>query len=136
MHIQNISALDVTTANHIDPGANAVLIQIMDICPYRWPTPAHNFAEVHQFEFLDIESDDPVFDEECMISHEQASHLVAILRNALANNANVVVHCNRGISRSGAVAAIGVMMGFDDAGGRREPNQRVTQLMLAALNSA
>jgi hypothetical protein len=28
------------------------------------------------------------------------------------------------------------MMGFDDAGGRREPNQRVTQLMLAALNSA
>jgi protein-tyrosine phosphatase len=135
MFIQNTSATNVTTATHLNPGDNAVLIQIMDICPYNWPTPAHNFVEVHQFEFLDIESDDPVFDEECMISHEQAEQLVAILRRALENGSNVIVHCNRGISRSGAVAAVGVIMGFEDAGSHREPNQRVIQLMLSALNS-
>jgi hypothetical protein len=46
---------------------------------------------------------------------------------------NVVVHCFAGICRSGAVAEVGVMMGFDDVGRTRIPNLLVKHRMMRAL---
>ena len=54
MWIQNVAMSDIKKGFHIDPGPNAMLIQIVDPA-YEFPTPLYNFKEVHQFQFLDIE---------------------------------------------------------------------------------
>jgi predicted protein tyrosine phosphatase len=46
---------------------------------------------------------------------------------------NVVVHCMAGVCRSGAVAEVGVMMGFRDVGRMRIPNVRVKTMMMREL---
>lgn len=130
--IENVAASDIPIRFHHDAGENSMLIQIMD--PGSWfPTPKHVFKETHRFEFLDIEKDDIVFDEECRCSQEQANELVRLLQHALANKMNVVVHCFAGICRSGAVCEVGVMLGFDDTGRYRQPNLLVKHQMMKAL---
>ena len=66
-------------------------------------------------------------------SHEDAAKLVALLKHALDNKMNVVVHCFAGICRSGAVCEVGVMMGFQDAERTRIPNLRVKQKLMRQL---
>ena len=66
-------------------------------------------------------------------SQEQANELVRLLQHALENRMNVVVHCHMGVCRSGAVAELGVMMGFDDVGRWRSPNLLVKHRMMSAL---
>ncbi len=132
MWIENVAAADVPMKFHHDAGPNSMLIQIMDPCPSWWPTPAHEFKEVHRFEFLDAEDKDG-FPEETKISDEQAQEIVALLKHALDNRMNVVVHCMAGICRSGAVAEVGVMMGFQDCERNRIPNLRVKHRMMKAL---
>lgn len=130
--IQNVAADDIPKRFHFDAGENSMLIQIMD--PGSWfPTPKHVFKETHRFEFLDIEKDDQVFNEECRCSQEQANELVRLLQHALANRMNVVVHCFAGICRSGAVCEVGVMMGFEDTERFRQPNLLVKHRMMKAL---
>lgn len=136
MFIQNTAADDMRTAYHKNPGDNSMLIQIMDTATSWWPTPKHGFKESHKFEFLDIESDDIVFDEECRISDAQAAELVRLLKHAQDNNMNVIVHCHMGICRSGAVAEIGVMMGFEDTKRYRQPNLLVKHKMMRVLGWA
>jgi predicted protein tyrosine phosphatase len=46
---------------------------------------------------------------------------------------NVVVHCMAGLCRSGAVAEVGVMMGFDDTERFRSPNLMVKHSLMRAL---
>ena len=130
--IENVAAADVPMRFHHDAGENSMLIQIMDPAPTWWPNPAHDFKETHRFEFLDAEDKDG-FPDETKISDEQAAEIVRLLRHALANHMNVVVHCMAGLCRSGAVAEIGVMMGFDDAERTRIPNIRVKHRMMKAL---
>lgn len=130
--IQNISLSDIRKGFHIEPGPNAMLIQIMDP-PGDFPTPLKSFKEVHQFEFLDVEATDPVLDEAMRCSHEQAQELVRLLQHALANRMNVIVHCHAGVCRSGAVCEIGVMLGFDDTEAFRSPNLLVKHRMMQAL---
>ena len=55
-----------------------MLISITDPASWR-PTPAHKFKEIHNFEFLDVEANDEVLDEEMRCSHEQAAELVRLL---------------------------------------------------------
>jgi predicted protein tyrosine phosphatase len=130
--IENIAASDVPRVLHRDPGANSMLIQITD--PGGWkPDPQHKFKERHFFEFLDIEADDECDDEEMRCSQEQASQLAALLKKALAEDMNVIVHCYAGVSRSGAVAHVGVQMGFDDTYTYRSPNALVTHGMMRYL---
>lgn len=136
MFIQNAAADDMRTAYHKNPGDNSMLIQIMDTATSWWPTPKHTFKETHRFEFLDIEADDQVFDEECRISDAQAAELVRLLQHAQANDMNVIVHCHMGICRSGAVTEVGVMMGFEDTKRYRQPNLLVKHLMMKALGWA
>ena len=132
--IQNVSLSDVRKGHHIDAGFNSMLIQIVDPA-YEFPTPKYQFREVHQFEFLDAEQNDQ-FPDECKVTDEQAQQLVTLLQKALGNRMNVVVHCHAGVCRSGAVAEVGVMMGFDDTERFRSPNLLVKHRMMKALGWA
>ena len=140
MWIQNVPLDAIPKRHHIDAGENSMLIQIVDPA-MEFPVPLHNFKEIHQFEFLDIEGDcktnlgdgTMVDMSEFAITDEQAAQLVALLQRALDKHMNVVVHCHAGICRSGAVAEVGVMMGFDDAKAFRAPNLRVKHKMMQAL---
>jgi predicted protein tyrosine phosphatase len=138
--IQNVALSDIKKGHHIRVEENAMLIQIVDPA-MEFPTPAHKFKEVHQFEFLDIEEDGLTNDgdgtwtdmSEFAVTQEQANELVRLLQHALANRMNVVVHCVAGVCRSGAVCEVGVMMGFDDAEAFRSPNLLVKHKMMKAL---
>ena len=131
--IENVAAADIPTRFHHDAGDNSMLIQIMDTGTSWWPTPIHNFKEIHRFEFLDVEENDQVDDEEMKISDDQAKQLVVLLQHALDKKMNVVVHCYAGICRSGAVCEIGVMMGFNDCERFRQPNLLVKHKMMKVL---
>ena len=130
--IENVAASDIPIKFHHDAGENSMLISITDPASWR-PTPKHNFKEIHHFEFLDIEKNDECLDEAMRCSQEQANELVRLLQHALENRMNVVVHCFAGVCRSGAVAEIGVMLGFDDVGKFRSPNLLVKHRMMNAL---
>ena len=129
--IQNVSLSDVQKGFHFEPGFNSMLIQIVDPA-MEFPTPTHQFREVHQFEFLDLERDDP-WGEEFKITQDQANELVRLLQHALDNKMNVVVHCFAGICRSGAVVEVGTMMGFTATDRYRQPNLRVKHKMMKVL---
>jgi hypothetical protein len=130
--IENIARDDVNKAFHHNAGPNSMLIQISDPAS-GYPTPKHQFKEIHQFEFLDVEEKDVVLDEAMRCSQEQANDLVRLLKHALDNRMNVVVHCFAGICRSGAVVDVGVAMGFSDCEKFRAPNLLVKHRMMKAL---
>ena len=130
--IQNVALSDIVKGHHISVGDNSVLIQIVDPA-MEFPTPLHKFGSVHQFEFLDLEKDDMPSAEEFKINDHQAKSLVLILKQALLNRSDVVVHCVAGVCRSGAVCEVGVMMGFDDTEDFRSPNLLVKHKMMDYL---
>lgn len=132
MWIQNVSIKDIKTGSHHDPGENSILIQILDP-PGDFPKPKYNFKEIYQFQFLDIEENDYALDEEMRCSKSQAEELVKILYHALHNQMNVIVHCYAGVSRSGAVCEVGIMMGFSDTDTYRNSNKLVKNLMIESI---
>ena len=129
--IQNVSLSDVARGFHFDAGINSMLIQIVDPA-MEFPTPKYQFREVHQFEFLDLEVNDP-WGEEFKVTDAQAQQLVDLLQRALDNRMNVVVHCVAGVCRSGAVCEVGVMLGFRDPEVYRSPNLMVKHKMMKVL---
>jgi predicted protein tyrosine phosphatase len=129
--IQNVALSDIPKKHHVAVGENSMLIQIVDPC-MTFPTPAHKFKEVHQFEFLDLERDDK-WGEEFKVTDAQADQLVDLLQHALENRMDVIVHCVAGVCRSGAVCEVGVMMGFDDTEVFRSPNLMVKHKMMKKL---
>ena len=131
MWIQNVAMADIPKRHHMDAGENSMLIQIVDPA-MEFPTPKHQFKEVHQFEFLDLEVNDP-WGEEFKITDEQARQLVQLLQHALDQRMNVIVHCVAGVCRSGAVAEVGIMMGFRDTEVFRSPNLMVKHKMMKVL---
>jgi protein tyrosine phosphatase len=130
--IQNISYSDVKNGFHIDPGINAMMINIVDP-GMEFPVPKYQFREIHRFEFLDLEKNDN-WGEEFKITYEQAVELVRLLRHALVNRMNVIVSCVAGVCRSGAVCEVGVLMGFRDTEDYRSPNLMVKHFMMDLLN--
>jgi predicted protein tyrosine phosphatase len=130
--IQNVSLSDVRKGHHIRVGENAMLIQIVDP-DMEHPEPAHDFKETHKFKFLDIEEHDECIDPNWKVQDQQAEQLVELLEHALEKRMDVVVHCVAGICRSGAVAEVGVMLGFDDAEAFRSPNLLVKHKMMKKL---
>lgn len=139
--IENVAAADIPLGLHHAAGPNSMLIQIMDPDTAWWPTPKHNFKEVHRFAFLDIEEDgltnmgDGSWTDmsKFAITQEQADKIVKLLRHALKNDMNVVVHCYAGICRSGAVAQFGVELGFYDVDNHRQPNTLVLDRLHRAV---
>lgn len=125
--IENASRFDVSTGFHSDAGENSMLIQISDLLSEH-PTPKMNFKEVHGFKFEDIEED-----EEWAISDGQAREIAGLLRRAKEQHMNVIVHCFAGLCRSGAVAEVGIMLGFNPPDCIRIPNSAVKNKMLKAL---
>jgi hypothetical protein len=132
MWIQNVALSDIQKGFHINPGDNAMLIQIVDPC-MEFPTPLYQFKETHKFEFLDLEKDDMPSAEEFKITDEQAQQLVDLLVKAYGQRMNVIVHCVAGVCRSGAVCEVGVMLGFEDTEIFRSPNLLVKHKMMKAL---
>ena len=129
MFIQNVSYIDIQKGDHYDPGWNSMLIQIVDPA-FGFPTPKHQFLETHQFEFLDWEEGDFPEGAEFAITDYQAESLVILLRHAFMNQMNVIVHCHAGVCRSGAVAEVGVRMGFNDSEVYRAPNSMVLNKLM------
>jgi rhodanese-related sulfurtransferase len=129
--IENVSLSDAHLGRHFDPGPNSLLIRIQDPATEFKPTK-FNFASVHEFEFLDAEDADG-FPDECKISDGQAKSLVILLQQAMLNHMNVVVHCNAGVCRSGAVVEVASMMGFTPTDRLRIPNLRVKHKMMKVL---
>ena len=129
--IQNVSLAEVKKGHHMDAGINSMLIQIVDPA-YEFPTPKYQFREVHQFEFLDLERDDP-WGEDFKVTDAQAIELVRLLQHAFDNRMDVIVHCVAGVCRSGAVCEVGVMMGFQDTEVFRSPNLLVKHKMMTSL---
>ena len=138
--IENISCANIIDGKHHDAGSRGVLIQIMDPATF-FPEPKHHFAEIHRFEFLDVDGDcmsnngsgDMEDMSEWAITEDQAKQIVAILKKALKENRSVICHCFAGLCRSGAVAEVGITMGFDDVGNFRSPNERVLKFMFEEL---
>jgi predicted protein tyrosine phosphatase len=138
--IENVSLSDIKKGHHIDAGINSMLIQIVDP-DMEFPEPRNQFRETHQFKFLDIEEDgmsndgngNPIDMSWGAIKDDQAAELVRLLQHAMENRMNVVVHCHAGVCRSGAVAEVGVMMGFRDAEAFRSPNLLVKHKMMKCL---
>jgi len=129
--IENVAASDISLGFHHDAGANSMLISICDPAGWR-PEAKYSFKERHDFEFLDAEDEDG-FPDNLKISDAQAEEIVDLLKRALDNRMNVVVHCMAGICRSGAVAEVGVMMGFEDCEKYRQPNLRVKHKLMKEL---
>jgi len=129
--ITNVPLRWIAEGHYPNPGSNSMLIQIVDPA-MEFPVPATPFREIHQFEFLDLEQGD-AFAEEFKVTAEQAAELVRLLKHALAERMNVVVHCVAGVCRSGAVCEVGVMMGFEDKQAHRAPNLLVKNLMMRNL---
>lgn len=132
--ILNVGAGFFKTGEHKNPGDNSIAIQILskggDFGPTEEPTPfpvsPHKFKEHHYFRIEDTE-------DETGITEEEALKIVDILKDALKNGSNVIVHCAAGVCRSGAVAEIGIIMGFDDTKAFRSPNLRMKRMMMQIL---
>ena len=133
--IQNVALSDIKKGLHIDPGPNNMLIQIVDN-GMEFPEPLYKFNHVAQFQFLDLEKNDSCIEPEMKITDDQAKSLVLLLKQALLNRSNVIVHCVAGVCRSGAVCEVGVMMGFDDTEVFRSPNLLVKHKMMKVLGWA
>lgn len=117
----------------MDAGTNSMLIQITDPTD-NFPTPKYKFKEIYQFEFLDSETPSLIEPEEFLISDEQAEKIANLLLHAFKNKMNVVVHCQAGICRSGAVVEVGSIMGFTPSDrNRRIPNVLVKKKILEAI---
>ena len=129
--IQNVSLVDVIKGFHFDPGHNSMLISIVDPA-MEFPVPKHQFKEIHQFEFLDLEMHD-TFAEEFKITRDQARQITQLLLRAMEDGTNVIVHCVAGVCRSGAVCEVGVMMGFRDREVYRAPNLMVKHYLMREL---
>ena len=131
MWIENVSLENIKRGYHFDPGINSMLIQIVDP-DMEFPEPKCSFKEIHQFKFLDLEEDDPYgYDQK--ITDDQAKVIAELLQRALDSYMNVIVHCHAGVCRSGAVAEVGITMGFQDTQVFRAPNLMVKHKLLKAL---
>lgn len=143
--IQNVSMGTIAKGQHMDAGGRGILIQIGDPGA-AFPIPKFIFEQIHKFEFLDI--DDKEFfslktgvkisatqipEWEFRMTEEQAKDIVSILRQGLEEKRNVIVHCHAGICRSGAVAEVGEMLGFQPGHTSRIPNVWVKKLLMKEL---
>ena len=125
--IENVSRFDISTGFHADAGENSMLIQIVDFFD-TFPTPKYSFKETLQFKFDDIEDEGPT-----SCTDEQAKEISQALLRAKEQHMNIIVHCFAGLCRSGAVAEVGIMLGFNPPDRIRLPNTLVKGKILKAL---
>jgi predicted protein tyrosine phosphatase len=130
--IENVSYEDVKNGSHRKAGLNSMLIQIVDTNA-NFPHSKESFRKVKHYRFLDVEDTDIAKYSEA-ITDAQAASIAEDLKYALTNDMNVIVHCHMGVCRSGAVAEVGVMLGFTDSGKWRLPNLMVKHKLMKCLD--
>ena len=128
MWIQNISRSAIKNGTHKTPDENTILIQIANPND-AFPIPKFKFSEVYKFKFWDSEDENI----EEIFSDEQADQISRIIQDAVKNRKSVIVHCDAGICRSGAVCEAGVIFGLHDTGSYRIPNLLVKRKLLEAF---
>jgi len=133
--IENCSWADFQQGNHRISPINTVAIQIVDPGDVP-PQPAEDcFAKRYSFQFLDAEeSTSELFPESALFSDSQAKIIARILKQALEDEQDVLVHCVVGACRSGAVVEVAEMLGFDECFRYRLPNIRVKRKLMQALD--
>ena len=132
--IENCSWPDFMRGHHKTPAKNSIAIQITDPGDTA-PEPKENvFESRHIFSFLDAEDTDRFCKEKDKISDEQAVEIARILKKALREDRDVLVHCVVGACRSGAVVEVAEMIGFEECRHFRFPNQRVKKKLMQALD--
>jgi predicted protein tyrosine phosphatase len=133
--IINVSMNAITNGTFPDTDGG-ILIQIVSTVA-RFPevpeNRKHEFSEIYQYRFEDIEEDEKIVDLEFGIQQWQAAEIVEILQRVLAADKNVVVHCHAGICRSGAVVEVAEMLGFKTLNAYRQPNCMVKKALMNAL---
>lgn len=132
LYIENVSKQDCILGWHLDPREHpTALIQICDLDDeFATPHAAGHFMHTLRLKFADVE--DP-FDMDC-IGEGQALQIAQVLRQAQRERWHVVVHCFAGICRSGAVAEVGTLLGFEVPAGRfRLPNVLVKRKLMNKL---
>jgi predicted protein tyrosine phosphatase len=133
--IKNVSMNAIQNGTFPDTDGG-ILIQIVSTVA-RFPevpeNRRHEFSEIYQYRFEDIEEDEKIVDLAFGIQQWQAVEIVEILQRALAADKNVVVHCHAGICRSGAVVEVAEMMGFKTLNAYRQPNCMVKKVLMKAL---
>lgn len=128
--IENCSRSDIKNGLHSKINTNTILIQISDIDAIE-PKPLMYFREIYNFRFEDTEKDTPGF-----ITDEQAYEICSVLRNAMSDNRDIIVHCHAGLCRSGAVVEAALHIGFNPVESRiRYPNSDITVKLLKTLET-
>lgn len=124
--IENCSIADIIKGNHFLDPQKTILIQIVDV-DFKFPEPKFkkDFRNIFKFQFDDVDKET----DDNKISTEDAKLLAQRLQEAWDNNLNVVVHCHAGLCRSGAVAEVGIIIGFQDTGKLRIPNILVKNML-------
>lgn len=126
-YIENLSLSNIVKGIHMNRPNDSILIQI--VTPGDdFPKPWYDFSEVYQFEISDLVNKE-FFDKDSNFTEKHASQIVKILIDAYNNNKNVVVHCAAGLSRSGAVACVGRMLGFELRYNNQIPNLNMLKMM-------
>ena len=104
--------------------SDCVLIQISAFDTNTYPEGLSDWVREknrHRFFFHDVKETDHGFDQ-TKPRQQDIDKIHSILAKALAENLNVIVQCDMGVSRSGAIALFGVEMGFKNVGNCRNVN--------------
>lgn len=125
--IENISIFSAKNGLHYFEDHKTILIQIQESGTSEFVHCLYNdkFVNVYRFDFDDSETGD----DRC-ITESQAENIAEILLDAFDKGLNIVVHCHAGVCRSGAVAEVGEMIGFQYAGNHKSPNLLVKKMIL------
>lgn len=134
--ITNISRY--AAMNTYTPREGSVMISINDPCSadYMRFNNADIYHKIIKFEFLDIGFECESSDDGMAwfrITYTQADEIASTLMESLAEGRDVVVHCNTGLSRSGAVVSAGIHLGFTEVHSNRQPNLYVLHEVLRAI---
>ncbi|MCK9517273.1 MAG: hypothetical protein M0Q87_14720, partial [Ottowia sp.] len=93
------------------------------------------FYDIKQFNFLDLNEDAKDTPSGIhLITQEQAKQIMSILETALKSDIDVTVHCTAGLCRSGAVAEVGEMIGYNYIGLTKQPNSYVKKMLLKQID--
>lgn len=131
--IENVSYADILKGNYQNDPSKTVLIQITDV-DGQVPVPPDTFFDGIVFSFADLtDAGENNINASVMFNESQAQSIATVLKGALDIGMNVTVHCVAGLSRSGAVAEVGEMMGFEYIGRTKIPNVHVKSLLLKEL---
>ena len=119
MKIQNVSRAAIMAGEHIPA---KFLISICDP-DQEYAQHGKEFDHILRLKFWDTnDMVDGCFQE------DHAKSIIDFLEKAIEMDSDVVVHCNAGICRSGAVSQIGGILGFQEVRGTQSPNVLVKNL--------